>query len=282
MSQTRVPSPLISSITWRTRWRASRSRPLVTPGQYRSTRYVGTPVLLPSTRNVSAARGTLESPESVTFLRAGVAFFTVSWFSPGPGCVTSGWGWKVDLRPVGREAEIAEIWAFFSAASGAPAALVITGEAGVGKTIVWKHVVQAAGRSARVLSCQPTAAERPLAFSALDDLFGDAAGEVLPELPGPRRQAVEAALLRDPVPGPPPEVLTGAGRLLPERRALARGILDVLRILSASAPLMVAVDDTQWLDRPSAAVLQFCFRRLAGEPVSIVLTFRTGDPVPVG
>ena len=40
---------------------------------------------------------------------------------------------------------------------------------------------------------------------------------------------------------------------------------------------MIAVDDAQWLDRPSAGVLEFCFRRLQREPVSILLTFRTDD-----
>ena len=191
-------------------------------------------------------------------------------------------GGEVDSRPVGRDAEIAEIWAFLSAASGAPAALAITGDAGIGKTVVWQHVLQAAGRSSRVLSCQPAPAERPLAFSALDDLFGDVAEEVLPALPGPRRRAVEVALLRDVSPDPWPAGLPRAGRPLPERRVLARGILDALRILSGGAPLVIAVDDAQWLDRPSAGVLEFCFRRLQREPVSILLTFRTDDPVPLG
>ena len=106
----------------------------------------------------------------------------------------------MDPWPVGRDAEIAEIWAFLSAAPGEPAAFVVTGDAGIGKTVVWRHVLQAASRSSRVLSCRPTAAERPLAFSALDDLFGDVAGEVLPALGGPRKRAVEVALLHDPSP----------------------------------------------------------------------------------
>ena len=63
---------------------------------------------------------------------------------------------------------------------------------------------------------------------------------------------------------------------------LARGILDAVQILSGSTPLTVAVDDAQWLDRPSAGVLEFCFRRLQHEPVSIVLTFRAGEPLPLG
>ena len=184
--------------------------------------------------------------------------------------------------PVGRDAEIAEIAAFLSAASGATAALVITGDAGIGKTAVWRHVLQSAGRSSRVLSCRPALAERPLAFSALTDLFGDVAGEFLPGLAGPRRRAVEAALLRDASPAPLPAGLPEAGPALPAPRVLARGILDGLRTLSGIAPVMVAVDDVQWLDRPSAGVLEFCFRRLRDEPVAIVLTVRGGDAVPLG
>ena len=188
----------------------------------------------------------------------------------------------MDLRLVGRDAEVAEIGAFLSAASGGPAALAITGDAGIGKTIVWERVLQDAGRSFRVLSCQPAPAERPLAFSALDDLFGDVAEEVLPALPGPRRQAVELALLHDVSQGEVPAGLSGAGRQLPERRELARGILDALRILSGSTPLVIAVDDAQWLDRSSAFALEFCFRRLHREPVFIVVTFRTDDAIPLG
>ena len=115
----------------------------------------------------------------------------------------------MDSRLVGRDAEVAEIWAFLSAASGGPAALAITGDAGIGKTIVWERALQDAGRSFRVLSCQPAPAERPLAFSALDDLFGDVAEEVLPALPGPRRHAVELALLHDVSPGDLPTGLSG-------------------------------------------------------------------------
>lgn len=135
----------------------------------------------------------------------------------------------MDSRLVGRDAEIAEISAFLSATAGAPAALAITGDAGIGKTVVWEHVLQAAGRSSTVLSCRPAPAERPLAFSALDDLFGEVAEQVLPGLPGPRRRAVEAGLLRDVSPGPLSAGLPPSGRPVPEPRALARGILDALR-----------------------------------------------------
>jgi hypothetical protein len=189
----------------------------------------------------------------------------------------------MDRGLVGRNAEIARIWAFLSATPCKPTALAITGDAGIGKTVVWQHVLrEAAGQTFRVLSCQPTPAERPLAFSALDDLFGDVGGEVFSALAGARRHAVETALLH----GPPPDTqsagLPQADRALPDARVLARGILDAMRVLSRPAPLMVAVDDAQWLDRPSASVLQFCVRRLRDEPVVILVTFRTRDAVPLG
>jgi DNA-binding CsgD family transcriptional regulator/tetratricopeptide (TPR) repeat protein len=189
----------------------------------------------------------------------------------------------VDSGLVGRDSEIAEICAFLAATSAAPAALAITGDSGIGKTVVWQHVLQATHRSSRVLSCQPAPAERPLAFSALEDLFGDVVEEVLPALQGPRRRAVETALLRDVSAHTSRKGRFESGRSPPERQVLARGVLDTLRILSESAPLMLAVDDAHWLDRPSAAVLEFCFRRLQREPVTVLLASRKNNAAfPLG
>jgi DNA-binding CsgD family transcriptional regulator/tetratricopeptide (TPR) repeat protein len=58
--------------------------------------------------------------------------------------------------------------------------------------------------------------------------------------------------------------------------------LDFLRVLSSGTPLLVAIDDAQWLDRPSRGVLEFCFRRLQREPLSILLTFHLSGPLPLG
>ena len=192
----------------------------------------------------------------------------------------------MDSGPIGREAEVAEIYAFLAAAAGTPSAVAVAGDIGIGKTVVWKHVLRAGCAGSRVLSCCPAQAESPLAFSALDDLFGGVIEEVLPELPEVRRQAVGAALLHG---GPelPGADLGRPGadreRPEPEGRLLARGILDALRVLSADRPLVLAVDDAQWLDRPSAAVLGFCIRRLQHEAVSIVVTLRDeGQPGLLG
>src|SRR5580704_2664973 len=183
---------------------------------------------------------------------------------------------------VGRDAEVAEIGAFLAATAGAPSALVIVGDVGIGKTAVWKHATRSAARTHRVLSCRPARAEAPLAFAALDDLFGAVLGEILPGLPEPRRRALEAALqAQDDRPGrswPEPP-----GRSWPEPRVLARAVLDGLRILSRDTPVLLAVDDAQWLDRPSAEALEFCIRRLDQAAITILLTLRGEDPVfPLG
>ena len=103
-------------------------------------------------------------------------------------------GQTKDPGLAGRDTEAAEIGAFLAATAGAPSALVIVGDVGIGKTAVWKHAVQAASGTYRVLSCRPASAEAPLAFAALDDLFGEVLEEILPGLPAPRRRALEAAL----------------------------------------------------------------------------------------
>ena len=238
-------------------------------------------------------------------------------------------GQTKDPGLAGRDTEAAEIGAFLAAAAGAPSALVIVGDVGIGKTAVWKHAVQAASGTYRVLSCRPARAEAPLAFAALDDLFGEVLEEILPGLPAPRRRALEAALHGSPADpftisqdetsspartgGEPvsrgrtgarePAGRTGSrgggggrgdpharedgpggpGRPRPEPRVLARAVLDGLRILSRDRPVLLAVDDVQWLDRPSAQALEFCIRRLDQAAVSILLTLRGEDPVfPLG
>jgi DNA-binding CsgD family transcriptional regulator len=180
---------------------------------------------------------------------------------------------------IGRDAEAAEIGAFLAATAGVPSALVIAGDVGIGKTAVWKHTLRSAALTHRVLSCRPARAEVPLAWSALDDLFGGVLGEILTGLAEPRRRALEAALHGR------PGAARAAGGTSPraEPRLLARAVLDALRILSADRPVLLAVDDVQWLDRPSADALEFCIRRLERSPVSILLTIRGEDPVsPLG
>jgi DNA-binding CsgD family transcriptional regulator len=167
---------------------------------------------------------------------------------------------------VGREQELAAIAGFLEA--GAPAcAVAIEGEPGIGKTTLWQAGADAAaGRGFRVLRARPAESEAKLAFSSLADLLGGAVGEVLGELPPPQRRALEVALLLEDAEG---------ARL--DRRAAAAGLLGSLRVLCSNGPVLVAIDDVQWLDRSSAAALEFSVRRLRDEPVALLLARRAGE-----
>ena len=168
---------------------------------------------------------------------------------------------------VGRQQELAAISEFLEA-EGAPCAVVVEGDPGIGKTTVWRAAVaraEAAGLG--VLRARPAESEARLAFSSLADLLGPTLEAVAAALPAPQRRALEAALLLDD---------SGGGRA--DRRAVAAGLLSALRALAAERPVLVAIDDDQWLDPSSKAALQFALRRLREEPVALLLARRLDGP----
>ena len=141
---------------------------------------------------------------------------------------------------------------------------MLEGEAGIGKTRVWEEGVRIAAASGlRVLAARAAGSEVKLSFAGLGDLLHGVIEEALPGLPGPRRRALEAALLLGEAEGAPPDA-----------RAVAVGLLTVLRLLSETAPVVLAVDDLQWLDASSGAALAFVLRRLESEPVRLLCTVR--------
>src|SRR5438046_2863801 len=102
---------------------------------------------------------------------------------------------------VGREKDLASIQAVIGEGEGGTAALVLEGEAGVGKSTLWLAGVRhASERGLRVLSSRPAEAERGLAYVGLGDLFDGVLDEFLPALPPPRRRALEGALLLEDAP----------------------------------------------------------------------------------
>src|SRR5438105_1961385 len=164
---------------------------------------------------------------------------------------------------VGRDEELAVVDRFCERPR--PAALVIDGEPGIGKTILWREAVQEAEtRGHRVLSASPTEAETQLPFAALGDLLGDAVAETIDELPEPQRRALGAALL-----------LEEPGETPPDRRAVAVAVLSVLRLLAAAVTLLLAIDDVQWLDADSESALEFVFRRLGEAQIGLLLARRS-------
>ncbi|BBX04551.1 LuxR family transcriptional regulator [Mycolicibacterium moriokaense] len=142
--------------------------------------------------------------------------------------------------------------------------LVIDGEAGIGKTTVWLAGLTEAGeRGFRVLSARAGQAETVLTFAALADLLGGVDPDVLAELPDVQRIAVDRVLLRTTAEGP----ATGES-------VVAAAFAAVVDRLSADAPILLAIDDVQWLDPSSQAVLAAAARRFTGR-VGLLITERT-------
>jgi DNA-binding CsgD family transcriptional regulator len=170
------------------------------------------------------------------------------------------------LEIVGREEEQASVRAFVDRADEVLTALVLEGEAGIGKSTLWLAGVEhARSRGLRVLRSRPAEAERGFVHVGLGDLFEDVLADVLPALPIPRRRALEIALARE----------DRAGENL-DPRTLGLATRDILESLSRDRRLCVAVDDLQWLDDASAAALVFALRRLSDANLAFLFARRIG------
>lgn len=164
---------------------------------------------------------------------------------------------------VGRDRDIAFIERFLEAVPGGFAVLAIEGAAGIGKTTLWEAATKGSSdRHYRILTARPTEAETGLSFAGLVDLMAEVPASAWSELPAPQRKALEAALLRTQAESPV------------ESGAISIAVLGVIRALARSGPLTIGVDDYQWLDRPTARVLEFTMRRLQSEPVGATITYR--------
>jgi class 3 adenylate cyclase/DNA-binding CsgD family transcriptional regulator len=170
---------------------------------------------------------------------------------------------------VGRSDELASVQSFLSGIQQGPTALVLAGEPGIGKTVIWEACVrEAEERFGRVLLHRGLEAEATLSFAGLSDLLESVFDEIAGLVPLPRRRALEVALL-----------LVEPGDRAIDPRAIGLAVLDVLRLLAERGPVVVAVDDVQWIDGPSAGVLQMAFRRLRSEQVGFLATLREAPDV---
>ena len=170
-------------------------------------------------------------------------------------------------EPLGRNDELAAIERLFTQAPEGPGILMLEGTAGIGKTTLWlKGLELAREHGFRVLSCRPSSSETPLAFSALGDLLGELGEAMLRQLPPPQRRALEIGLLLREADG---------GAL--DQRAVSLATLTLLRNAAEKTPLLIAIDDIQWLDASSARVLAFVFRRIEYERCRVLLARRIGD-----
>ena len=174
---------------------------------------------------------------------------------------------------LGRSSEQAALDRFVTEARQAARGLAIEGEAGIGKSTLWATAV-ATARSAPataaflVLEARPASPEVRLSFSGLVDLFEPVADSVLAALPAPQRQALDVALYRSPAGDSTDSGLVGVA------------VLSALRLLARRQPVIVAIDDLQWLDAATSIALQYVVRRLRTEPIGLLTATRTGPDVP--
>jgi DNA-binding CsgD family transcriptional regulator len=147
-------------------------------------------------------------------------------------------------------------------------ALVIVGEAGIGKSALLNRARDRASRlGARVLSIVGVESEAELAFAALHQLLRPISRRIA-SLPDPQRQALDAAFgIADEVEPDPFRVALAAFQLV-------SGAAD-------SSPLILIVDDAQWIDRSTLGVLTFIARRLENEPAALVAAVRDGFATPL-
>lgn len=164
----------------------------------------------------------------------------------------------------GRESQQRRIDTLLAAARvGQSGVLVITGEAGIGKSALLGYA-RGASAGMRVLTLVGTQAEQDLPFAGLGQLLRLAPTE-LDRLPPPQAQALAVALaLRE-----------GGGV---DRFAIGAGLLTLLTQRSEDRPLCLLIDDAQLVDRPSQEALSFVARRLLADAIAVIIAARPDEP----
>ena len=183
---------------------------------------------------------------------------------PGPGDPPE----RQLARIIGREAGLARLRALVDPVPLASQVLLVTGEAGMGKTVLLAAAADRARLAGmRVLSVTGRESESKLAFAGLHQLLRP----VLPSvsgLPGRQAQALLGAFGLSADPGAPDPLLTGVA------------VLTLLSDLSERSPVLVIADDAHWLDRSSLAALAFAGSRLNAERVVLLVGARGQAPPP--
>lgn len=157
--------------------------------------------------------------------------------------------------------------AFVDAVTHGSALLLLHGEAGIGKTTIW-HAIADRARAAGcvVLRAQPSSAETSLTLAALGDLLESIPRGTLEDLPPPQRRAIDVAMLRS---EPSNDGLA--------RTLIGAAVRSVLRSLSEARPVVIAIDDVQWLDPASASTLEYALRRLGDARLGLLVAQRAGE-----
>lgn len=165
--------------------------------------------------------------------------------------------------PAGRSA-VAE---FLAAVADGPSGLLLEGEAGIGKTRLWLTAIEEARRRGyRVLSARAGQAETSLAYAVVADLLEDVDAAVTEDLPEVQRLALDRLLIRGDADGPQTD-----------HRVAAAAVLNTVEILCRDQPLILAIDDVQWVDVCSREVIGLVARRLDCQ-VGLLLTELSEEP----
>ncbi|MET8311446.1 AAA family ATPase [Micromonospora sp. NPDC005173] len=173
------------------------------------------------------------------------------------------WG-GAGSRLVGREADVRPLRAFVDRAVSTGGALVLTGEAGVGKTALLESASHhAAETGARVLKAAGAEFEADLSYAGLNQLLYPLLDDI-DRLAAAHRQALTVALGLSG--GSPPEPLT-----------LSRAVLDLLHRAAGERGLLIVVDDLPWMDRASSVTLASVAHRLAGSRIAFLAALRSGE-----
>ena len=147
--------------------------------------------------------------------------------------------------------------------AGQSRVLVLRGEAGVGKTALLRHLSTVAS-DCRIARAAGVESEMELAYAGLHALCAPMLGR-LEQLPDPQRDALRTAFGLSA--GPPPD-----------RFLVGLAVLSLLADAAEEQPLLIMIDDAQWLDRVSAQTLAFVARRLLAERLGLVFALReSGD-----
>lgn len=164
---------------------------------------------------------------------------------------------------IGRERETARIEALVDGIHERGEALVVRGAPGIGKSaLLAAAVARAREHGVAVSITSGVQSETHLPFAGLYQLVQPLLGAA-GELPGRQREALLGAFGMEDVSAPEPFLI-------------ALAVLNLLGDAAARRPLLIVVDDVQWLDRSTAEVLGFVARRVRSEPIVLLLAVRDG------
>jgi len=171
---------------------------------------------------------------------------------------------ELAIALLGRERECAQLDRLLDqAADGVSGALVVRGEAGIGKSALLGYAAARAAGTMMVLRADGVEVESDLPFAGLHSLLRPVFGH-LDELPLTQSDALAGALGLAP-------------SRAPDRLLISAAVLGLLAAAAEHRPVLCLIDDAQWADRPSAQALAFTARRLQAERLAIVFGVREGE-----